>query len=136
MPDTNDLANMSPAERLALKNKQATISEQGKSEIKPISAPVTDAEAAASGQAVNPPSVDPTNKPAETAEGKTFNAGQDENANGERDSVEKFEEGKFEVQGQTKITREAGDSNTGKAAPTDVVQQGGGGVVNAATGKP
>jgi hypothetical protein len=67
---------------------------------------------------------------------KNFNAGQADNANGEQDSKRQFEEGSIEVQGQRKVTREASIPETGKPAPADVVQQGGGGVVNAATGKP
>lgn len=38
--------------------------------------------------------------------------------------------------GVTKILREAGDENTGKPNPTHIVQQGGGGAVDGASGQP
>lgn len=72
----------------------------------------------------------------ETTESKGINIGQGENANGEAQAKVDFSEASFSTQGGTKITREAGDENTGKPAAVDVVQQGGGGVVNAATGAP
>jgi hypothetical protein len=59
-----------------------------------------------------------------------------DNTNGEADSKKQFEEGSVEIQGQKKVTREASTPETGKPAPADIVQQGGGGAVNAATGKP
>ena len=131
--NTPSMAEKSPIERLAEKKKNEELAAQRDSEIKPSSAPITPREAAASGQAVNEGAVDPT-KPAETAEGKPLNLGQGENANGELESKANFEEGSFDAQGHTKITREAGSPPEEK--PVDVVQQGGGGIVSGSTGQP
>lgn len=54
----------------------------------------------------------------------------------EQESKEKFEEFGFDVQGQRKVTRLAGDSDTGKPGPVDIVQTGGGGAVDSKTGNP
>lgn len=132
--NTESMAELSPVERLAEKKKLEELADQRDSDIKPLSSPITPNEAAASGQAVNEAAVDPTNDP-ETAEGKPLNVGQGDNANGEEDSKKQFEEGSFESQGHRKVTREASTPDTGKPAPQDVVQTGGGGVVNAATGQ-
>ncbi len=72
----------------------------------------------------------------ETTDSKSINIGQGENANGEQDAKEKFDEGSFKSHGHKKVTREEGDSDTGKPSPADVVQQGGGGAVDAKSGKP
>jgi hypothetical protein len=123
MADTNTQAERNPSERQDAKvanileaKRQEAIREQHTSTPTVQSAPVTPADAA---------------KVPETTEKKSLNIGQGENANGEKQSKEIFPEGKFEVQGHTKITREAGDSDTGKPSPADVVQQGGGGAVDA-----
>ena len=123
MADTPTQAERSPIERQDAKvanNVAAAIKEQHASAPTVQSAPVTPADAA---------------KVPDTTETKSFNAGQGENANGEQESKEQFEAGSFTTQGHTKITREAGDSDTGKPSPTDVVQQGGGGAVDA-SGEP
>ena len=120
MTDTTGQADRGPAARAAAADANAKAATSKGSSI-----PATPVSSAASG------------KPdAETSERKDLNIGQSPNTNAEQESKEKFEEFGFDVQGQRKVTRLAGDSDTGKPGPVDIVQTGGGGAVDSKTGNP
>lgn len=123
MATTPTQAEKGPLERVETKLDNMKAAELKEGAPKGISAALTDTQLAKSGQ---------------TTDSKTVNIGQGLNANGEADAKENFEtfpESTVKIQGQTKILREAGDSNTGKPAAVDRVQTGGGGTVDGRTGK-